>query len=237
MRSLISGTLSYRIHEHSLSAMPMRSNHFLSYAFIFSFLISHFSAINADSTAVPRSSIRDDESGQPVSLFSSECDIHEHVLLNSFSSTPQTCICVAVASLSLHQRPFSVAFMTCESCCWPSEYDRLSFSVLVSGIHAVIILRDGDDLNSDANRTVLVRLIHFTRDISAWILWDFTHFHDFLAFSPNLLQFWQMLTFSSQFRILSEVSNSSCTKSQAAEFAFIMLPPLLGGAFCLLVSE
>ena len=46
-----------------------------------------------------------------------------------------------------------------------------------------------------------------------------------------------MLTFSSKFRILSEVSNSSCTKSQAAEFAFIMLPPLLGGAFCLLVSE
>ena len=167
MRLLISGTLSHRIHISSLSAMSMRSNHFLSYAFIFSFLISHFSATNADSTAAPRSSIRNDESGQPVSLFSSECDIHEHVLLNSFSLIPQTCICVITASLSRHQRLFSVAFMTCESCSQSIEYDRFSFSVIVSGIHAVIILRDGDDLNSDANRTVLVRLIHFTRDISA----------------------------------------------------------------------
>ena len=75
----------YITYALSLSDVFTRSHYFLSYAFIFSFLIPHFSTANADSIASPRSSRRDDESGQHVSLFSLECDIHEHVPLNSFA--------------------------------------------------------------------------------------------------------------------------------------------------------
>ena len=63
--------------------------------------------------------------------------------------------------------------MTCEFCYQFIEYDRLSSSAIVSGIHAVIILRDGDNLNSDANRTVLVRLT----PSRATLLLNFLRFH------------------------------------------------------------
>ena len=97
MRQLISGTFAYRIHVHLLSDTSMRSHHFRATHSLFSFLISHFSIGNADSTVPPRSSTRYDESGQSVSLFSLKCAIHEHVLMN-LADMPLRCLCNLVAS-------------------------------------------------------------------------------------------------------------------------------------------